>query len=71
MTRDRLKLRRDLQHVCPTLSPDDISLIIECLGYELLGRGIWQGTRCLEVATELIGVRDRTPDPVSLATRAS
>jgi hypothetical protein len=55
MNRDLAELRRNLQAVCPTLSADDLALIIECLGYELLGRAIWQGVKLVDVSRDLLG----------------
>jgi hypothetical protein len=55
MSRDVRELRRNLMSVCPTLTPDQIGLVIECLGYELLGRGIYQGHALVNVSRELLG----------------
>lgn len=55
MTRDAEQLRRNLRAVCPTLSQDDLGMIIEALGDELLGRGIWQGVQLAQLARELLG----------------
>lgn len=71
MTRDRLTLRRNLQHVLPNLTADDISVIVECLGYELLGRGIWSGTQLIADAQQLVGRSPRTPLHPPLRSRAS
>ena len=57
MKRDLHELRKNLQAVCPTLSVDDLAMVIECLGYELLGRGIWQGTTLAGISRELLGYR--------------
>jgi hypothetical protein len=57
MKRDAVQLRRNLQAVCPTLTVDDLAMVIECLGYELLGRGIWQGTTLAGISRDLLGFR--------------
>jgi len=61
MNRDLVQLRKNLAAVCPTLTPDDLALVIECLGYELLSRAIWQGTKLVEVSHDLLGWTPRNP----------
>jgi hypothetical protein len=63
MRRDVRVLRKNLEALAPTLSPDEIGLIVECLGYELLSRSIVQGRRLVDASLELLLV-DRRPGAV-------
>ena len=54
MRRDAVELRRNLRSLAPTLSPDDIGLIAECLGYELLSRSIVEGRHLVDASVALL-----------------
>jgi hypothetical protein len=57
MNRDLKTLRLNLSLLLPHLTPDEIGLIIECLGYELLGRGIFAGHSAVALSLTLLGWR--------------